>query len=174
MYNTAVFGKDKVDQILMQLPEKERHILTRTILDAEWYPAEIFVHWLEQVIKLNYAGSAEEIQKSTGIVVEGQLKGIYKAFLTLGSAEGFIDKVGKITQRYYESLDLKVEKIDTGKVKITYSGLEKQYQVLEHTFMGWWIKALELMKAKNGKVEITTSVGEGKGYLELLLTWDKE
>lgn len=171
-YNKEMFGEELQNKLIAQLSSEDQQVLTKAILDAEWYPLDVFVRYLNVMTKDILKGSGESLQKGTEAVIEMQFKGIYKALLMLGSPEAFVERINTITGRYYQGINIKTEMLDKKKVKATYEGFEKSHRLYEYTILGWWKKAMEMLGAKNVKVELLTSLADGKGHFELTASWE--
>lgn len=172
-YNRNTFGEEKTNMIISSLPEEDREIFNSMILDTEWYSMTTWARWLESVVKVNYNGDVKELYKTSAIVAEQQLKGTYQSFLSSGSIESILNRLSTITSRYYKGIETKNEKIEKGKEKITLTGFEKEHQIIQITIEAWWKKLVEILNPRNGKVDITTPISEGKGYMEVVVSWDE-
>ena len=94
-------------------------------------------------------------------------------FLHLGSPEKVLQRLSFINNQYFKGISTKVTVIEKGKVLLTYIGLEKHHAVFELVIKGWWEGILELIGAKDINFTIKTSVDEGKGHSEFILSWKK-
>ena len=173
--NESTFGKESYKKLIDSMSEEDKKILTGVVLDVSWYPLDLLVRFMEASFKHNYNSNVDLYKKSVHMVTEQHLKGTYSAFLSYGSAENIVEHLGPITNRYFDGITVEVEKIEEGKVKIFYKGFEKQHAFYELPIQAWWEKVLDMLGiVKNIKVEITTPIKSGKGFLEYLISWEKK
>jgi len=173
--NEARFGKESLKRLLDSLSDEDKKVFASTILDSAWYPLDVFVHYIEKSFEQNYKGNVEEYKKTVHDATELQLKGVYRSFLALGTVEKIVHELGRITHQYFQGITVKTEELAEGKVRVIYEGFEKQHAFYEISVQAWWEKVLGMLGiAKDIKVQIITSIGAGKGILELLLTWNKK
>ena len=162
-----------LNKVLNTLDEQDRKIVTTAIANG-WYPMDTYAHWLHGEINELCGGDEKvfmEQRVKTG--VEKQFKGIYKVFLHLGSPEKVLQRLSYINNQYFKGISTKVTVIEKGKVLLTYTGLEKHHAVFELIIKGWWEGILQLIGAKDINFTIKTSVDEGKGHSEFILSWKK-
>lgn len=171
-YNRKMFGDELQNKLIASLSPEDQAILNKTILDAEWYPLDPFVRYLDVLTKDVLKGSGDSLQKGTEAVIEMQFTGIYKALLMLGSPEAFVERINTITSRYYQGINIKTEMLGKNRFKATYEGFETKHRFYEYTILGWWKKALEMLGGKNVRVELLTSLGANKGFFELTASWE--
>jgi hypothetical protein len=166
-------GEEMLNRLISLLNEEDRKIFSGKILSSAWYPLDAYVHWLEvsltELCKNNEAAFDRRIQAG----VEHQFRGVYRAFLYLGSAENVLKRLSNINSTYFQGITTDIAVIEKGKVLLTYKGLERRHKIFEMTIRAWWEKVLELMGAKDRVCEIRTSISEGKGYTEFILRWKK-
>ena len=141
------------------------------ILPSEWYPLDSFVQFLEADIKITANGNEEELVKRSEVVVEKQLSGIYRLFVRMGSPSFLLNRISIIQEAYFRGIDVEVKMTSPSEASMKYTGFTKQHRLMGFTLIGFYRKAMELSGAKDVRTAFLTSIEEGKGYCELLLTW---
>ncbi len=164
-------GEEGLKRIIEQLNDEDKPIFKSVILASQWYPLTAFAHFLEADVKLFYGGDPKGLITSTEEVVEKQLRGIYRMFVRFGSPEFVIKGISAVHKSYFKGVELKSE-ITTGKYVGRYIGYEQTHAIIEYTLLGFFKKAMTLSGAKNVKAEITIPLSQGKGYVDITVTWD--
>src|ERR1700674_662831 len=77
-------GEAAFQKILGLLDEETRKICEGDIFSSTWYPLDLFTRFLEVEIRVLADGKEEMVTRGSEAVVEKQLRGIYKAFISLG------------------------------------------------------------------------------------------
>ena len=93
-------GDDALNKILALLDDQARTVLKREIFASTWYPLDVFTRFLEMEIKVLAAGDENMVTRGSEAVIERQLRGIYKAFVKLGSPEFVIRKLTRNPPNY--------------------------------------------------------------------------
>jgi hypothetical protein len=173
-FNREMLGEETVNKFISQLDEQSRNILSQTILDTSWYPFDCLISFTELVFNTILQKNEDTLKKGARLIVEKQVKGIYKTLLSVGSTEFIVKRINSINERYYQGIEVKTEYLDTTKLKVKYLGFEKKHRLHEIITMGWWEVVFENLDAKNVTTNLTTSLAEGKGYFEFTVTWEKK
>lgn len=171
-YNKELLGEDTINSIISKLSAEDQKQLTSTVLDSEWYSVEPFVHFTDALYKEILGSNDHAFSKGSELVAEKQLKGTHKALLLLGNTEAVIDKIGTITDRFYRGITIKTEYLDKKKLKVIYTGFEKNHWLQELVSMAWWRTIFTNLNAKNIATQLTTSLKDGKGYFDFIITWE--
>jgi len=88
-------GDDSLKKILNLLDDEARKVFEGDIFASTWYPLDVFTRFLEVEIKLLADGNEEMVTRGSEAVIERQLRGIYKAFVKLGSPEFVIKRIAR-------------------------------------------------------------------------------
>lgn len=172
-YISGKFGQEAVGKVINSLNEEDRILFSETILANEYYPLDSYVHWLEQVCNVLYNGDESIILQQTKESTEQMIQGVHHIYLSLGSVEKVLDRLGTINLQYFENVRATITPIEEGKVLLTYFGFEKQHRIFELVLKGWWLSILKLLGATNTKFESKVPIGEGKSKSEYILSWTK-
>jgi hypothetical protein len=164
-------GEEGLNKIIDQLHDEEKAIFKGAILASQWYPLTPFARFLEIDVKLFYAGDPKGLIASAEEVVEKQLRGIYRMFIKIGSPEFVVKGISAVHKSYFKGVDLKYE-VTTGRFVGKYIGYEQAHGIMQYSLLGFFKKAMTISGAKNVRAEITTPLLQGKGYLEITVTWD--
>jgi hypothetical protein len=165
------YGQAVFQQILNELSEEDRQILSRTILPSLWYPLKVFNNFLKAEVKIIYKGDSSRLQKGSEEIVNNQLKGIYKFFVKLGSPEFVVGRIGSINSSYFNGIELEKE-ISKGRFVGKYRGFEADQEFFEDIIIGFYKKALEISGAKNIQARFDIPISHGKDYAQILVTWN--
>jgi len=164
-------GDDALKKIFALLDTDARKTFESEIFASSWYPLDHFARFLEVEIKVLANGNEEMITRGSEAITERQLRGIYKAFVKLGSPEFVIKRVAAVHATYFQGVAIEVELPAHGIAKVIYTGFETQHRIMGFGIIGFFRKALEISGAKDVSVRFAVPIDEGKGVAELAITW---
>jgi hypothetical protein len=165
-------GEDAFQKIVALLDEETRNVFKGEIYSSTWYSLDSFTRFLQLEIRVLADGREDVITRGSEAAVERQLRGIYKAFVKLGSPEFVIKRIAAVHATYFQGVPIEVKLLGHGKALIRYTGFEKQHRLMGFVIIGFFKKALEISGAKDVALHFTTPIEEGKGYAELSLSWN--
>ena len=164
-------GDDSLKKILNLLDDEARKVFEGDIFASTWYPLDVFTRFLEVENKLLADGNEEMVTRGSEAVIERQLRGIYKAFVKLGSPEFVIKRIAAVHATYFQGVPIDVQLPARGQAIVRYTGFEKQHRIMGFAIIGFFRKALEISGAKDVKLHFATPIDEGKPYSELSISW---
>lgn len=164
-------GDDALNKILGLLDEEARKVLQGEILISTWYPLDVFTRFLEVEIQVLAGGNEEMVTRGAEAVNERQLRGIYKAFVKLGSPEFVIKRIAAVHATYFEGVPIEVEMPAPRSAIVRYKGFQKQHRLMGFAIIGFFKKALEISGAKDVAVRFTVPIEAGQEFAELSITW---
>jgi hypothetical protein len=164
-------GEDAFQKILELLDEEARNVFKSEIYSSSWYSLDFFTRFLELEIRLLAEGKEEMVTRGSEAVIERQLRGIYKAFVKLGSPEFVIKRIAAVHATYFQGVPIEVKLPGKGQAWIKYTGFEKQHRIMGFAIIGFFKKALEISGANDVVIHFATPIEEGKGYSELSISW---
>jgi len=166
------FGEDALNKILGQLDGEARAVFQGEIFASSWYPLDVFTRFLELEIKLLASGNEEMVTRGSEAVIERQLRGIYKAFVKLGSPEFVIKRIAAVHATYFEGVPIEVHHPAPRSATVRYQGFQKQHRIMGFAIIGFFKKALEISGAKNVALHFAVPIDDGKEYAELSISWN--
>jgi hypothetical protein len=140
-------------------------------LPLSWYPLDVFTRFLEVEISVLADGKEVMVTRGSEVIIERQLRGIYKAFVKLGSPEFVIKRIAAVYATYFQGVPIEVQLQGHGKAVVRYSGFEKQRRIMGFAIIGFFKKALEISGAKDVVLRFTVPIEEGKAFSELSVSW---
>ena len=164
-------GEDALQKILGLLDEETRTMCRGEIYSSSWYSLDLFTRFLEVEIRVLADGREEMITRGSEVVIEKQLRGIYKVFVKLGSPEFVIKQIAAVHATYFHGVPIEVHMQGPGKALVRYTGFEKQHRIMGFAIIGFFKKALEISGAKDVVLRFTTPIEEGKEFAELSIGW---
>ncbi len=171
-YARETNGEEGLRRALDALSDGDRETVS-TALASSWYPLDVYVSWLGVERNALCGGDDEALAKRLHVGVEQQLKGLYRAFVRQGSPETLFERLNRISGQYLQGIAVDVGPIIDSKTTLTYRGFETRHQPYEGVMVIWWKEALGLSGARDVVARILTSIGEGKGYGALELSWSQ-
>jgi hypothetical protein len=116
-------------------------------------------------------GKEEMITRGSEVVIEKQLRGVYKAFVKFGSPEFVIKRIAAVHATYFQGVPIEVHLQGPGKALVRYTGFERQHRIMGFAIIGFFKKALEISGAKDVVLRFTVPIEEGKEFAELSISW---
>jgi hypothetical protein len=163
-------GEASFQKILGLLDDETRAVCEGEIFSSTWYSLDLFTRFLEVEIKVLADGNEEMVTRGSEAVIERQLRGIYKAFVKLGSPEFVIKRIAAVHATYFQGVPIDV-RLEGNRAVVKYTGFEKQHRIMGFAIVGFFKKALEISGAKDVAIHFSIPIEEGKGYSELSIAW---
>jgi hypothetical protein len=165
-------GEEIYNGIIRLLDEQTRKLFKKNIIIASgWYPLDAFLQFVKFDIKLTANGNENELISRSEAIIEDQLKGIFKAFVKLGSPEFVLKRIAIVHKTYFRGVSIDIRMEGSNKAIIKYTGFEKQHRLIGLTIIGFYKKAMEISGAKNVEAKFAVPIEDDKGYSELEVTW---
>jgi hypothetical protein len=164
-------GEGAFQKILGLLDEETRKVCEGEVFSSTWYPLDLFTRFLEVEIRVLADGKEEMVTRGSEAVIERQLRGIYKAFVKLGSPEFVVKRIAAVHATYFQGVPIDVQLQGNNRALVKYTGFEKQHRIMGFAIVGFFKKALEISGAKDVVIYFSTPIEEGKGYSELSIAW---
>ena len=164
-------GDQAFQKILGFLDEDTRKIFEGEIIASTWYPLDNYARFLEVEILVLANGREEVVTRGAEAANERSLRGIYKAFVKVGSPEYVIERIAAVHATYFQGVPIEVQLQGHGKALIKYMGFQKQHRIMGFAIIGFFKKALELSGANDAVIYFTTPIEEGREYAELSIAW---
>jgi hypothetical protein len=164
-------GDDALNKIFGLLDEEARKVFQGEVFSSTWYPLDVFTRFLEIEIRVLADGNEEMVTRGSEAVIERQLRGIYKAFVKLGSPEFVIKRIAAVHATYFQGVPIEVDMPAPRSAVVRYRGFQKQHRIMGFAIIGFFKKALEISGAKDVAIRFTVPIEEGKEFAELAITW---
>src|SRR5580704_12640119 len=164
-------GEAAFQKILGLLDEETRKIFEGKIFSSTWYPLDLFTRFLEIEIKVLADGNEQMVTRGSEAVIERQLRGIYKAFVKLGSPEFVIKRIAAVHATYFQGVPIDVKLEGNNRALVKYTGFQRQHRIMGFAIVGFFKKALEISGAKGVVIRFSVPIEEGKPYSELSIAW---
>jgi hypothetical protein len=164
-------GDQAFQKVLGFLDEETRKIFEGEIFSSTWYPLDDYARFLEVEVRVLANGREEVITRGAEVTNQRSLRGIYKAFVKVGSPEYVIERIAAVHMTYFQGVSIDVQRPEPRKALIKYTGFEKQHRIMGFAIIGFFKIALELSGANDAIIYFTTPIEEGRGYAELSIAW---
>jgi hypothetical protein len=160
---------EEYQRVLARLDPPTRRLFLGQIPSNGWFPLDAFAHYLAAKV-IESGEPAEALVGRAELVVERQLRGIYRVFAMLLSAESMVAKITAINATYFRGVQ--VERTPSGNhgAVIRYIGFESRHHLMEFIIVGFYRKALEICGARNVQAEWTPPISGTRGYAELAVS----
>jgi hypothetical protein len=164
-------GEAAFQKILGLLDEETRKVCEGEVFSSTWYSLDLFTRFLEIEICVLADGKEEMVTRGSEAVIERQLRGIYKAFVKLGSPEFVIKRIAAVHATYFQGVPIEVQLQGNNRALVKYTGFAKQHRIMGFAIVGFFKKALEISGAKDVVIHFSVPIEEGKTYSELSIAW---
>jgi hypothetical protein len=164
-------GEAAFQRVLECLDPETRKMFESEIFASSWFPLDHFTRFLEVEVRVLANGDEDMVRRGAEAVNERQLRGIYKAFVKIGSPEFVIKQIAAVHATYFQGVSIEVQLLGQGKALLKYTGFEKQHRIMGFALIGFFNKALEISGAKDVAIHFATPIDDGKGYSELSISW---
>jgi hypothetical protein len=164
-------GDEALQKILGLLDKETQTICQSEIFPSSWYLLDVFTRFLEVEIRVLADGKEEMVTRGSEVVIERQLRGIYKAFVKLGSPEFVIKRIAAVHATYFQGVPIEVQLQGHGKALVRYTGFEKQHRIMGFAIIGFFKKALEISGAEDVALRFTIPIEKGEAFSELSISW---
>lgn len=164
-------GEQELSKIIKSLSDPSRKVFESPILFSEWYPLDAFAEFLEVDVKETANGDREELARRSEKVIESQLHGVYKVFVKLGSPGFVINRISAVHATYFRGVKI-IPEIEGHRATIKYIGFQNGHNIMEHTIIGFFRKALAISGAKRVDLKFTVPIVKSGPYSELTITWE--
>ncbi|MBN1412665.1 MAG: hypothetical protein JW969_17590 [Spirochaetales bacterium] len=169
---TNKFCKEGHEKWLENLSVEAREVYCYLIVASNWYPlTTILVEPTRKMCELFYNGDNKGAWEAGRYSAEVGLKGIYKAFVQLGSAQFMLKKAGTIMTTFYRPSTIEVAESGKTNALLHITEFPEMDRSVELRIGGWMEKALEVSGCRNIKVDITKSLTKGDKLTEYTITW---
>jgi hypothetical protein len=168
------FGTQGLEKVINSLSDSDQKIATvGASLINSWVEVDAHVRLLAAIVnELNHEEDKILLEVGEWIAMK-QLNSIYRAFLVVVSPEFMLKRSSTIFHTFYDEGAMEVKILAPGKVDCIFRGFTKQQQLIELSITGWFTGAAKLSRARNVKLDITTSLSEDKGYFQVLFAYTK-
>ena len=124
--NKQKFGEEVYAEIVNELDASDKEMFTKILLDIGWYDLDVFARFLEWYLSLVLHGDEKKIIALSETLFEKQLKGIYRFFIKLSSAEFILKSLSSVHKSYFKGVSIDIKMENPNKALVKYTGFKKQ------------------------------------------------
>jgi hypothetical protein len=148
-------GEAKLLQVIEQLDAPSRETFSNRISPAAWYPLTHFTQFLDADVRLTANGNETVLVRRAELVVQEQLRGIYKVFARLGTVEGFVGRLVGVHRTYFLNVAIEPRPVGSHHLSVTYVGFTSEHHLLQFIMIGFFRMALQIHGAKHPNVSVS-------------------
>ena len=163
-------GDAVYDRIVGLLDEDSQRVFRGQVIATGWYPLDAFVRFLAIDLRETAGGDEAVLVARSEAVVERQLRGVYRVFARMTSAESMIRRLMNIHKTYFQGTSISYDQVGRGRATVRYTGLEPHHRLMEHVLVGFYRKALQIGGAK--RVSVLCNRTAAGGAWELDVRWE--
>ncbi|MDD3628109.1 MAG: hypothetical protein PHV06_12415 [bacterium] len=153
-YIKTHYGDLGFSQVLSNLSEEDKNLLSLRVSSAIWYPFELYIRFSTAIKKEFGEENPDILQDIGGYSAETGLHGAYKILFRLGSPTYIIKIAGKAYSMYFDQGILEV--IESGEclVKLKLHDITEINDLHLERILGWMKKTFAMTGGKNPQMEI--------------------
>jgi hypothetical protein len=167
------FGIDGWRHVLEELIPSEREIIGGKFTTETWIPFDAYIHFLDATSQALDGGKDDVILEMTRNNAVNDFGGIYGMFLRAAPPTAIITRAPKLFALYLRGNDAEVTTLKSTEMLLTFKGFKKEYRLFELTILSYCQYAFSLCCAKNAKVQLIKSIGDGNGSCQIRFKWDR-
>ncbi len=153
------------DEFLLKLKdEKGRQVFAKRILSSDWYPYDVFTDLLTLAVDEFGGGDPMYARQMGRLTADGDLMGVYKAFLRFGPGQTVISRFPNIWTKYFDAGKEEFLELGKGKAQLKLYDFPGIRRVTCLMIEGWTERYLELSGGKNVSVRQTECAAQGGPY----------
>jgi hypothetical protein len=155
------FGPGALARVIEALPEGDRAAFHEGILASAWYGLDALDRFMQETERQLSPQEPEVLRMMGRASCEYGLTGVYRVFFKVGSPEWIISKGAQVYSRYYDTGELKIVEVVSGRAIVELVGFEGGSRQFCERFYGWMQRTLELAGAKNLRTAHSTCIHRG-------------
>jgi hypothetical protein len=161
-------GGPPVDSAIAGLSPQDQAVLKQPISAVSWVDYGAIVRMIVHYHK----GNLQAIKEASASAAQQNLKGIYRAFLSLTSPRFVCNKIPLIWKQYFNSGQVSLEWVNEKNLIVRITGVEGMPQYHEYIFLPYIEEALRIAGAKNVFSYHTKCLAKGDDCCKIELRWE--
>lgn len=148
---------NRYDDWVEALPQESQLIISKQIMPNEWYELMPSIVYPTRIIgELFFDGDTENAAIMLGrYSAEVALKGIYKIFVRVSSAQFIISRSAQVFSTYYKPAKFQIEEKTSNSVKVKVSGFSDHHFLVLKRIEGYIAQTLEIVGRKEIHAQLT-------------------
>lgn len=166
------FGDAGLNRWMESLDKPAKDIYSQPIMPSSWYAVTPFLaRPTQNLCDLFFGGDARGAWESGRFSADDGLRGIYRAFVMLGTPRFIVKKAATILPTFYKPSVLEVADLEERSVKVRITLFPEPHPLLDARIGGWMEQGLVLCGARNVKVALSRLMTKGDPLSEYLVSW---
>jgi len=164
-------GDETYQRIVATLDEEDQALFKGASAPGDWCPLDAFMRFVEADLRESAGGDERALIERSERIIDGQLHGIYRLFVKLGSPEFVLKRISIVHMTYFNGVQVEIISLKPGRAVLRYTGFEPPHRLIGYSIIGFYRKALQISGAKEVEASFPTPIGDARGYAELVVTW---
>ena len=144
------FGEDAERELLDLLSQEG----TPMVLEASWYPYELFDRLLRAIADRHFGGQVRGLRAVGRFSARYALNTTYEAFLNARDIHGFLRRLARLHSRYYNVGKLQLIQRGPSRYEVNLVGQGVYYDTDMQVAAGFYAGAAELMACRDATCEV--------------------
>jgi len=163
---------DKSGAFAKYLTEEDRQILSQKIMPSGWYPYDTFKRCFRAAFELLAKRDLEMVKQWGRMYGSSIMGGIYKSLLKPGEPLEYLKKYQTYVKNFLDFGRMEVKEEAPNQVVLKLYDFDPDFQPLYYIMYGWLESTLEMVGAKNIKVEVLPKNPQEKADTVIRIRWD--
>ncbi|MFX1276592.1 MAG: hypothetical protein ACFFBP_03360 [Promethearchaeota archaeon] len=153
------------------LSDKAKEMLKQRILDAAWYPFDVYKECLNALCKVEARDNTKIIHEWGKHFGEILMTSIYKLSIVKGDLKRSIDKYQRFHTLTYNFGKILIEFPTDNQLIVTYRDIDRDFKNWYYLAFGWLERFIEIVIDKKLTLEILKKSWEGDNETQFKLSW---
>ena len=164
-------GEPALQALIASLSPALQQVLRDGIVVSHWYPLDAMTALMTADVATHDGGDGSVLAKRTEVVIDKQLRGVYRIFIRFGSPESVIKRIAAIHETYFQNVGVEHEFLEDKRAVVRYAGFEPSHAIIEHAIIGFYRKALEIAGATHADARFVVPIASGRPSAEVEIRW---
>jgi hypothetical protein len=166
------FGDAGLNRWMESLDQTARDVYSQSIMPSSWYAvAPHLVKPTQDLCDLFFGGDARGAWESGQFSADDGLRGIYRAFVMLGTPQFIVKKAATILPTFYKPSLLDVADLKDKSVTVRITLFPEPHPLLDARIGGWMEQGLLICGARHVKVLPGRLMTKGDPLSEYHISW---
>jgi uncharacterized protein (TIGR02265 family) len=162
---------DKSGMFTKYLTDEDRKILGQRIMPSAWYPYETFKHCFQAAYEILAKSNPETVKQWGRLYGSAIMGGIYKNLLKAGEPMEYIKKYEVYVKNFLDFGKIEIKEEGNKQVVLKLFDFDPDFTPLYYIMYGWLECTLEMVGAKDLKIEILPKSPSDKHDAAIRMTW---
>ena len=154
------------------ITDKDKEVISQTILDSIWYPYEVYKKCLDALCKIDAKEKVETLIQWGRIESEKTMTSVYRLSIVEGNLKSAMEKYRRFHKRVFNFGDIITEFKSDNRMIVTYKDFDRDFKNFYFIALGWIFKFIELCIGVNPSYKLLKKSWEGADETKFEIYWE--